>query len=445
MILAGGIGSRLSEETEIRPKPMIEIGHRPILWHIMQHYSHFGFRDFVICLGYKGEYIKKYFSDTLAMASDLTIDFATHSVEMLETARDDWRVTLVDTGQTTQTAGRLERVRKHVGDETFLMTYGDGVSDVDLDDLVEFHRSNGQARHDHGRAPTGPLRQAAHRRGRRSREFEEKPQMSEGWINGGFFVLEPGVFDYIPGDVDWAREPLESLAAAGQLSRLLPRGVLAVHGHDARQGPAQLAVGQRAAALEALGARDGATPLMDDGDRRCRRLHADAGRATSGVVLPDARPGVVRGRRTRDGVRPAQPVAVERVACCADCTCAPERGEAKLVRCARGTIVDHVVDTRPWSPTFRRVERFVLDDEQLHHLYLPPFVAHGFQVVSDVADVCYLHSRPYEARRRPRRWRGTTPRWRSTGRSIPPILSARDAAAPPLADIDLDAVVRARR
>ncbi len=144
MILAGGMGSRLSEETEVRPKPMVEIGHRPILWHIMQHYAHFGFRDFVVCLGYKGEYIKKYFSDTLAMAADLTIDFATNKVEMLETARDDWRVTLVDTGQTTQTAGRLERVRKHLDDEPFLMTYGDGVSDVDLDDLVAFHRGRAE-------------------------------------------------------------------------------------------------------------------------------------------------------------------------------------------------------------------------------------------------------------------------------------------------------------
>jgi glucose-1-phosphate cytidylyltransferase len=217
VILAGGIGSRLTEETEIRPKPMIEIGHRPILWHIMQHYSHYGFRDFVICLGYKGEYIKKYFSDTLAMASDLTIDFATHSVEMLETARDDWRVTLIDTGQTTQTAGRLDRVRKHVGDDTFLMTYGDGVSDVDLHDLVEFHRRNGKLATItavHPPARFGKL----HIEGSMVTEFEEKPQMSEGWINGGFFVLEPGIFDYIPGDVDWAHEPLEHLARDGQLA-----------------------------------------------------------------------------------------------------------------------------------------------------------------------------------------------------------------------------------
>jgi glucose-1-phosphate cytidylyltransferase len=223
VLLAGGTGSRLSEETEIRPKPMVEIGHRPILWHIMQHYAHFGFRDFIVCLGYRGEYIKKYFSETLAMANDVTIDFANNTVEVLDTPRDDWRVTLVDTGQTTQTAGRLERVRSHLGDEPFLMTYGDGVSDVDLQALVAYHEREGRlatvtAVHPPARFGKLQITQGA------VREFEEKPQMSEGWINGGFFVLEPGVFDHIPGDVDWAREPLESLAAAGQLSAFCHEG-----------------------------------------------------------------------------------------------------------------------------------------------------------------------------------------------------------------------------
>ena len=217
VILAGGTGTRLAEETAIRPKPMIEIGDQPIIWHIMQHYAHFGFREFVICLGYKGAYIKKYFSDALSMVSDLTIDFATHSVEMLATRRDDWRVTLIDTGQTTQTAGRLARVRKYLDDETFLMTYGDGVSDVDLADLVAFHRS-------HGRLATVTAVHPPARFGKLLIEgsivtaVEEKPQMSEGWINGGFFVLEPRIFDYIPGDVDWAREPLEQLAKDGELA-----------------------------------------------------------------------------------------------------------------------------------------------------------------------------------------------------------------------------------
>jgi glucose-1-phosphate cytidylyltransferase len=217
VILAGGVGSRLSEETEVRPKPMVEIGHRPILWHIMQHYAHFGFRDFIVCLGYKGEYVKKYFSETLAMSADLVIDFATNKVEMLETDREDWRVTLVDTGQTTQTGGRLVQARRYLDDEPFMMTYGDGVSDVDLDELVSFHRREGRlatVTAVHPPARFGKL----NIEGPAVTRFDEKPQMSEGWINGGFFVLEQGVFDFIPGDVDWAREPMEALADAGELS-----------------------------------------------------------------------------------------------------------------------------------------------------------------------------------------------------------------------------------
>jgi glucose-1-phosphate cytidylyltransferase len=217
VILAGGVGSRLSEETEIRPKPMVEIGHRPILWHIMRHYAHFGHQEFVICLGYKGEYIKKYFAEALAMGPDMTIDFKMNTVQTLETVKDEWRVTLVDTGLTTQTAGRLQKVRHHLNDETFLMTYGDGVADIDLDDLVRFH-------HQQGRLATVTAVHPPSRFGRLIVNggdvscFDEKPQMSEGWINGGFFVLEQGIFDYIPGDVDWARQPLEGLAVAGQLS-----------------------------------------------------------------------------------------------------------------------------------------------------------------------------------------------------------------------------------
>jgi glucose-1-phosphate cytidylyltransferase len=223
VLLAGGLGSRIGEETSVRPKPMVEIGHRPILWHIMEHYSHFGHREFIICLGYKGEYVKRYFADSLALGADVTIDFATKSVEVLDSARDDWRVTLVDTGQWTQTAGRLSRVQELVGDEPFLMTYGDGVSDVDLDQLVAFH-------HRMGRIATITAVRPPARFGKLTIEdghvthFDEKPQMSEGWINGGFFVLEPGVFDFIPGDVDFAREPLESLADAGQLSGFCHEG-----------------------------------------------------------------------------------------------------------------------------------------------------------------------------------------------------------------------------
>ena len=217
VILAGGAGTRLGEDTEVRPKPMVEIGHRPILWHIMQHYSHYGFRDFVVCLGYRGEYIKRYFSEELAMASDLSIDFARNQVDVLETERADWRVTLVDTGQTTETAGRLLRVRKYLDDGPFLMTYGDGLSDVNLHDLVTTHEREGRLATItavHPPARFGKLNVV----GNTVVAFDEKPQMSEGWINGGFFVLEQGVFDYIPGDVDWAHEPLEDLAKAGELS-----------------------------------------------------------------------------------------------------------------------------------------------------------------------------------------------------------------------------------
>ncbi len=216
VILAGGMGTRLSEETEARPKPMVDIGHRPILWHIMQHYSHYGFNDFVICLGYRGEYVKRYFADELALSSDMVIDFNAGSVTSLQPMNSDWRVTLVDTGYSTQTGGRMLQIRDHVGDETFMMTYGDGVADVDIPSLVAAHRAGGAL------ATVTAVRPLA-RFGQldivddQVRSFEEKPHLDAGWVNGGYFVLEPGVFDFIPGDVDWAREPMESLAAKGQL------------------------------------------------------------------------------------------------------------------------------------------------------------------------------------------------------------------------------------
>jgi glucose-1-phosphate cytidylyltransferase len=217
VLMAGGLGSRLGEETTVRPKPMIEIGHRPILWHIMQHYSHYGHREFIVCLGYKGEQIKRFFADSLALGADVTIDFATNSIEVIGTPRDDWRVSLVDTGQRTETAGRLCAVRPLLGDETFLMTYGDGLSDVDLDELVTFHQRQGRLATVTATRPLARFGKLTIEDGRVT-QFDEKPQMSEGWINGGFFVLEPGIFDYIPGDVDFAREPLEALTAAGELS-----------------------------------------------------------------------------------------------------------------------------------------------------------------------------------------------------------------------------------
>lgn len=216
-ILAGGLGSRLAEETEIRPKPMVEIGSMPILWHIMKYYGHFGYDDFVIALGYKGEVIKKYVVDYASLTGDLTVRLARGEVRAHEVERDDWTVTLVDTGQSTATGGRVKRLKDHLGDATFMLTWGDGVSTVDLDKLLAFHRA-------HGKLATvtavRPPARFGHLQldGDRITEFSEKPQVGEGWINGAFFVLEPEVLDYIEGDdTQFEREPLEQLAKDGQL------------------------------------------------------------------------------------------------------------------------------------------------------------------------------------------------------------------------------------
>lgn len=216
VILAGGLGTRLGEETALRPKPMVEIGGRPILWHIMKHYSHYGFTNFVICLGHKGEYIKRYFADLISWNSDMTVDLRAGAIERHDTENDGWRVTLVDTGQSTQTGGRMLRVRDLL-DDTFLMTYGDGVSDVDLTSLLQFHREHGRAATVTAVRPPARFGQLHLGDDHLVEEFEEKPTTSEGWINGGFFVLEPSVFDSIPGDVDWAKEPMAHLAASRQL------------------------------------------------------------------------------------------------------------------------------------------------------------------------------------------------------------------------------------
>jgi glucose-1-phosphate cytidylyltransferase len=216
VILAGGVGTRLSEETDIRPKPMVEIGHRPILWHIMKHYAHFGFTEFVLCLGYKGEYIKRYFTDALSGARDITIDFASGTVHEHKSNAEPWRITMVDTGHHSQTGGRLLKVREYLDDECFMLTYGDGVANVNLHELVAFHREQGRLATVTAVHPTARFGQLAIDGGAVVR-FDEKPQMSEGWINGGYFVLEPGIFDYIPGDVDWAKEPMEGLSRDGQL------------------------------------------------------------------------------------------------------------------------------------------------------------------------------------------------------------------------------------
>jgi glucose-1-phosphate cytidylyltransferase len=216
-ILAGGFGSRLAEETEVRPKPMVEVGGRPILWHIMKHYDHYGFKQFVIALGYKGDFIKKYMVDYCTLNGNLTIDFPHGTVTANGGSKPEWTVELVDTGLPTMTGGRIKRLAPHLGNATFMLTWGDGVSDVNLHDLLAFHRA-------HGKLATLTAVRPPARYGymvfddARVVEFTEKPQIGEGWINGAFFVLEPGVFSYIDGDdTVWEKEPLERLAKDGQL------------------------------------------------------------------------------------------------------------------------------------------------------------------------------------------------------------------------------------
>jgi len=216
-ILAGGFGSRLAEETEVKPKPMVEIGGRPILWHVMMHYSYYGFKNFVIALGYKGEVIKKYIVDYCSLESNLTVNLKKGKVNVHNTSKQDWIVDLVDTGIRTQTGGRIKHLKPYLGNNTFMLTWGDGVSDVNLHKLLAFHRSHGKLATITAVRP--PARYGYMKfKGDEVKKFTEKPQIGEGWINGAFFVLEPGVFDYIEGDETvWEREPLEKLAEDGQL------------------------------------------------------------------------------------------------------------------------------------------------------------------------------------------------------------------------------------
>ena len=216
-ILAGGVGSRLSEETKVKPKPMVEIGGRPILWHILMHYSTYGFNEFSIALGYKGEQIKQYMVDYNEKNCDLKVNLRTGEVERQQGVHPDWVVELVDTGISTNTGGRIKRLAPYMGNETFMLTWGDGVADVDLHKLLEFHRA-------HGKLATltavRPPARFGHLdiQGDQITDFSEKSQIKEGRINGAFFVLEPGIFDYIDGDdILFEREPLEGLARDGQL------------------------------------------------------------------------------------------------------------------------------------------------------------------------------------------------------------------------------------
>jgi glucose-1-phosphate cytidylyltransferase len=226
VILAGGFGTRLSEETSVRPKPMVEIGGQPILWHIMKIYSAHGIRDFVVCCGYKGFMIKEFFADYFMRVSDLRVDLSRNEVEVLNNGAEPWSVTLVDTGLETMTGGRIRRVRDYIGDETFCLTYGDGVADIDIGALVEFHRSEGATATLTAVRPPGRFGAFRLQEGQtRIESFREKPQGDGAWINGGFFVCEPSVMDYIHGDeAVWEREPMENLASDGVLAAFQHRG-----------------------------------------------------------------------------------------------------------------------------------------------------------------------------------------------------------------------------
>lgn len=224
VILAGGLGTRLAEETSLRPKPMVEIGGRPVLWHIMKTFSAHGINDFVVCLGYKGYLIKEYFANYFLHMSDVTFDMVNNQTVVHQNNAEPWRVTLVDTGETTMTGGRLKRVRQYLGDEDFCFTYGDGVGDVNISELIEFHRSQERLATLTGVQPPGRFG-ALNLNGTRVANFEEKPQGDGGWINGGFFILSPNVIDYIDNDATvWERDPMERLAREGQLSAYLHQG-----------------------------------------------------------------------------------------------------------------------------------------------------------------------------------------------------------------------------
>lgn len=221
VILAGGYGTRLSEETRIKPKPMVEIGNRPILWHIMKIYSAYGLNDFIICLGYKGEMIKKYFTDYFVNNSDVTFDLKSQAMHVHRSEIESWCVTLVDTGEKSMTGGRIKRIQSYIGNETFCLTYGDGVSDININELIAFHQSQKDnvatltAVQPPGRFGAFSLEEGEDK----IMDFREKSIHKTAWINGGFFVLEPAIFNYIEGDdTVWERKPMERLSEEGKLS-----------------------------------------------------------------------------------------------------------------------------------------------------------------------------------------------------------------------------------
>ncbi len=225
VILAGGKGARFSEETHIKPKPLIEIGGRPILWHIMKIYSAHGFNEFVICLGYKGYLIKEYFANYFLHQSDLTIDLKTNVLRYYNQKSEPWIITLIDTGEETLTGGRVKRAKPYIGDEPFLLTYGDGVGDIDVTALVQSHQQSGKSVTVTGVQPLGRFGAMSVDSQNAVTAFNEKPQGDGHWINGGFFVCEPSVFDLIDDDKTiWERAPMEAVSANGQLNAYLHRG-----------------------------------------------------------------------------------------------------------------------------------------------------------------------------------------------------------------------------
>lgn len=226
VILAGGMGTRLSEETDMKPKPMVEIGGKPILWHIMKIYSHYGFNDFIICLGYKSYLIKEYFHHYFLHYADVTIDLEKNNVEYHSSKAEPWKITLVETGLQTQTGGRIKRIQKYVGNEAFMLTYGDGVGNVNIPELVAFHKKSGKAATLTAVQPVGRFGALGLDPSCNVTAFQEKPKGEGGWINAGFFVLEPEIFTYISGgdETVWEMAPLANLSKDRQLNAYMHHG-----------------------------------------------------------------------------------------------------------------------------------------------------------------------------------------------------------------------------